>query len=381
MNLIKIIILVAISTMLFATLGLAIQQQVEKQPVDSPINPEKLVRSIVFQPGAKEYIVDNSQIASIDVAPQVIAGRIFVPVRFLGHALGLTSEQIIWDAATQTITLVCSKYSVDLAINNKVITSNGISKTMDVVPWLADGRTQLPARFVAESLGYQTLWQNGLLIIWPIGEPVPKIDVLPETVNEYDLQTMTVSETIAFLAFLDSPVENAQVTTIAGQLPNAPRPYRNGIHEGIDYYLAAGTPVVAVGAGIIIRADHDFIEMTLAEYNEAVRLSQAATITPEKMLDKFRGQQVWLQHQNGIITRYAHLQHISPNIKVGYAVTKGQQIGNIGNSGTKSAVVGKILSAGGAPHLHFEVWLGDTYLGANKSLSENIYMYRAIFDY
>ena len=54
------------------------------------------------------------------------------------------------------------------------------------------------------------------------------------------------------------------------------------------------------------------------------------------------GTVVKIQHDNGLITVYAHLQSLS--VKKGQKVTRGQQIGLIGNTG---------YSFG--PHLHFEV--------------------------
>ena len=55
-------------------------------------------------------------------------------------------------------------------------------------------------------------------------------------------------------------------------MPNAPRPYREGIHEGVDNYgvdnctqIWLGTQVLAAKAGRVIRADLDFHDMTRAE--------------------------------------------------------------------------------------------------------------------
>ncbi len=196
-----------------------------------------------------------------------------------------------------------------------------------------------------------------------------------------DLHKLTIEETIALFSFLNSPIGNASVTTARGQLPNAPRAYRNGIHEGIDYYgFPFGKEVIAAAAGIVIRVDHDFVEMTLEEYNEAIRVSHAADITPEAELDKFRGKQVWLKHQNNIITRYAHLDSVASEIKVGQTVTAGQVIGTVGNTGIKSSVVGQILNPSSAPHLHFEIWLNDVFLGEGLPYGDVLYVYKAIFD-
>jgi hypothetical protein len=46
---------------------------------------------------------------------------------------------------------------------------------MDVAPVIKDGRTYLPARWVANALGYQVDWNaaNQIVIIWPNGTPEP----------------------------------------------------------------------------------------------------------------------------------------------------------------------------------------------------------------
>jgi hypothetical protein len=48
---------------------------------------------------------------------------------------------------------------------------------MDVAPMINNGRTYLPARWVAEALGYQVDWnaQYQVVIIWPQGTPEPEI--------------------------------------------------------------------------------------------------------------------------------------------------------------------------------------------------------------
>ena len=116
--------------------------------------------------------------------------------------------------------------------------------------------------------------------------------------------------------------------------------------------------------------------MTLEEYDEVIRISMEEEITPEEMLDKLRGRQIWIEHQYGIITRYAHLDSISADIAVGDYVEKGQVIGTVGDSGTKSGVVGRTLSASGASHLHFEVWRRDGFLGQGLSPDEVRHIYQ-----
>ncbi len=150
-------------------------------------------------------------------------------------------------------------------------------------------------------------------------------------------------------------------------LPNAPRPYRAGVHEGIDFYpgqacadIAEGTPVVAAKAGVVIRADWTFVEMTATELDELLTRSQTQGYTDELALDRFRGRQVWIDHGGGLITRYAHLSGIGPGINVGAPAQAGQLVGYVGNSGTPEAVTAPTAEM----HLHFEIRVGDSYLGA-----------------
>ena len=204
----------------------------------------------------------------------------------------------------------------------------------------------------------------------------------PKTSN-LDIKQMSSHELISIFSFLSHPIEGAKVSTVNGQLPNAPRNYRNGVHEGLDYYsgscgvsVTKKTPVLAAGPGTVIRADHDFEEMNREEYNEAVQISHESSITPEELLDKFRGRQLWIQHEQGIITRYAHLDTIDSSIQEGTVLEKGQKIGTTGNSGTLDSV----KNTGRGIHLHFEIWLNGVFLGKDRPVSEVRDIYIQVLD-
>lgn len=168
------------------------------------------------------------------------------------------------------------------------------------------------------------------------------------------------------LSFLQSPIPGAKISSRDSQLPGAPRTYRNGTHEGLDYYdgycgvpVHFDDPVYAAGSGIIIRVDHDYRELPLDEREEMLRLSAAAGDTPEDILDKLRGRQVWIVHAFDVVTRYAHLDTVSENIQVGDWVEAGDFVGTVGNSGTSNGARG----TKGDAHLHFEIWIENSYLG------------------
>jgi murein DD-endopeptidase MepM/ murein hydrolase activator NlpD len=85
-------------------------------------------------------------------------------------------------------------------------------------------------------------------------------------------------------------------------------------HSGADIRGKHGTPVLVAGDGKVI----------LAEYKGGY------------------GNVIYVDHGNGIVTRYAHLQKIET--KKDAVVTAGQRIGKVGSTGRTTG-----------PHLHFEV--------------------------
>lgn len=164
------------------------------------------------------------------------------------------------------------------------------------------------------------------------------------------------------------PVEGATISSRSTHLPGARRAYRNGIHEGFDFYdgtvsvsIEYGTPIRAVAGGVVIRADTGYQEMSAEEYDRIIATAKRNLSTPAEILDKLRGRQVWIRHPGGFVTRYAHLSAVAEGIEAGDVVRQGQLIAATGNSGALEAVQGTKDDA----HPHVEVWQGDeTYLGS-----------------
>ena len=165
-------------------------------------------------------------------------------------------------------------------------------------------------------------------------------------------------------------------------MPNAPRVYRRGIHEGVDFYdvdncsrITRGTEVLAAKSGRVSRADLSYSELTLGELEK-----YSANPNTEEALDKYRGRQVWLEHGsdingNRIVSRYAHLSGIAPGISIGTLVTKGQVLGYVGESGTPES----LTNPGTEYHLHFELRFGDSYLGKGLPVDQVRSLYQTLF--
>jgi murein DD-endopeptidase MepM/ murein hydrolase activator NlpD len=165
-------------------------------------------------------------------------------------------------------------------------------------------------------------------------------------------------------------------------MPNAPREYRSGTHEGVDFYghdncvsVDTATEVRASKDGEIVRIDHDYTDLTQAEFEEATAVIEAGSPNDPDVLDLFRGRQVWVDHGDGIITRYAHLSAVAANLQVGEQVAVGTVLANVGDSGTPES----LSNPGSEVHLHFEIRVADTWLGAGASPDDTRALYTNAF--
>ena len=114
-------------------------------------------------PALKRPAFDGNDVTvvTMDTAPYIKDGRTFVPVRYLSNALGVAGENIYWNATTQEVTLAEPGLpKVQLTVGKIGVKSNGQPlPNVDVAPEVVPpGRTTLPARFVAEALGYKVKW-------------------------------------------------------------------------------------------------------------------------------------------------------------------------------------------------------------------------------
>ncbi len=120
--------------------------------------------------------------------------------------------------------------------------------------------------------------------------------------------------------FLKTPLKFAHVTSGFGNRNHPMLGYMQA-HMGIDYGAPTGTPVWAVGDGVVRQAG----------WNGGC------------------GNSVTIRHRNGLETLYCHLSSVA--VSAGRAVSQKQVIGAVGSTG---------LSTG--PHLHYAVLRGGAYM-------------------
>lgn len=115
---------------------------------------------IVFGIGRNEYITGYGKM-SMDAAAFLENGRAYVPVRFMAQSLGVAEERVAWSPSARTVNIFKDGINLFFAVGGNVLYINGRPLKMDAAPVLRDGRTYLPARYMAEALGCSVEWDEG----------------------------------------------------------------------------------------------------------------------------------------------------------------------------------------------------------------------------
>ncbi len=146
-------------------------------------------------------------------------------------------------------------------------------------------------------------------------------------------------------ALLRTPVDGARISSSFG-MRHHPILGFTRMHQGVDFAVPAGTPIMASGDGVIASAGW------AGGY----------------------GNMVVLRHNGTYSTAYGHMSHIAKGIKPGVHVHQGEVIGYVGMTG---------LATG--PHLHYEVRvdnkqinpLGVRLVGTQKLEGRDLVAFRA----
>ncbi|MDM7931123.1 M23 family metallopeptidase [Tabrizicola sp.] len=147
------------------------------------------------------------------------------------------------------------------------------------------------------------------------------------------LDRMNLYRIAAFKLPFAMPVKGSFRWTSGFGYRKDPKGYGTRMHEGTDMAGAYGTAIHATGDGVVTHAGWD----------------------------NGYGRLVKIRHDFGIETRYAHLSQI--RVEVGQRVSRGDRIGDMGNSGRSTGT-----------HLHYEVRLGGaavnpmTFIKAAKNV-------------
>jgi murein DD-endopeptidase MepM/ murein hydrolase activator NlpD len=192
-------------------------------------------------------------------------------------------------------------------------TANWVDESQqDALATLADAIAERTDQLASalRSLGYSAgVAEGGPLV--PIEGPVDFAAV------SQDLDAFTQLQDFARTLPLGQPLTTMNVTSNFGRRVD-PFVGTIAMHTGVDLAAVSGTPVHATGAGTVV----------IASYNGGY------------------GNEVKIDHGNGITTIYGHMSRIL--VRVGDTVGTGDIIGRVGSTGRSTG-----------PHLHYEIRRND----------------------
>ena len=123
--------------------------------------PGRLISNAIVITSSKNKVEEkinvevNGRKLSFDQPPVNIGGRIMVPLRMIFEAL---DADVNWDSATQTVTGNKGEKEIELKIGSNNAKINNVNTYLEAPARIINGRTLVPARFIAESLGAEVEW-------------------------------------------------------------------------------------------------------------------------------------------------------------------------------------------------------------------------------
>ncbi len=140
-----------------------------------------------------DYWVDGTKKGPMDTPPEINLGRMFLVIRYVTQELG---AELSWEGTEKKITITTKTGKIiDLWVGRPLAMVDGASVMIDsdnmaVVPYIKEGRTLLPMRFVAEQLGAT----GDEDVIWDGATKTVTLKVRDEDCPEPDIMYFTVSE-------------------------------------------------------------------------------------------------------------------------------------------------------------------------------------------
>jgi len=126
------------------------------------VNFKRVDTVLVLRINDPTMIKNEETKIDLDSPPVIKNSRTLLPMRAVAEALG---AQVNWNEAARKVTITSTGTSIEMWIGKNLAYTNGKQVLIDpqnknVVPEIINGRTMVPVRFVAESLGATVSWDE-----------------------------------------------------------------------------------------------------------------------------------------------------------------------------------------------------------------------------
>lgn len=132
-------------------------EETEETQDDPTSVVQETITEVILTLNSKTAFVNGSKEELLN-APIVVDGSTFLPLRFVVDEI--VGGEVVWNQDTQTVTVTKGEQEIVLTVDSNVTMVNGISTTLEVAPFVTNGTTMLPLRFISESFEIETLYDS-----------------------------------------------------------------------------------------------------------------------------------------------------------------------------------------------------------------------------
>lgn len=158
-------------------------------PAGTTAYAQETARQVVLTLGSKEALLNNTP-CQLEIPPAVVNDTTFLPVRFVAEEI--LGAAVNWDPTTKTIGITKKEIDVQLSLGNGQASVGGQVTEIGTPPFLKDGRTLVPLRFLAENLNMRIAYNAAdktITIEEIITTPEPEPVNLPPVITSMGLQS------------------------------------------------------------------------------------------------------------------------------------------------------------------------------------------------
>ncbi len=260
------------------------------------------------QAAGYSVVVDGRTVS--DTLAEMRSGQLMVSVRPFVEAMG---GGVSWNSTARMATAGYNGSQIAMWIGNNLSFQDGQRIWAPVAPFLKDGKTMVPAWWLATRFGTKVSFSGTTLTVTTGRQPGP-VAPAPNHV---------LAKSSYFFPYPAGATYDKYYDTMGDSR------YWDGKtfgHEGTDILAPKGTPIVAVAAGTVIRYGWN----TLGGYRVTIQL------------DDYPDYKFY----------YAHMDRYAPGLYEGAKVKAGQLIGYVGSTGEgPERTEGKFVD-----HLHFGIY-------------------------
>src|SRR5450830_830768 len=113
------------------------------------------VKIVIVLTVGSDIVTVDGKATTVDAAPEIVASRTFVPIRFIAETFGST---VTWLPETKGITITLGTTTIGLQIANATAVINGNIIALEAAPYIKNSRTMVPLRVISESFGGDVIW-------------------------------------------------------------------------------------------------------------------------------------------------------------------------------------------------------------------------------